>query len=117
MIGKSIESVVLNKEKDAITFLFKDGSNIILVTEADCCSSSWIEHLEMPDQIAGAVITEVLEDDNIPAHDNHKCGEKTCEHDCLMVYHTIFRTTNGDIVIEYRNDSNGYYGGNLAEKF
>lgn len=30
------------------------------------------------------------------------------EHECLQVYQTHFKTAKGDIVLEYRNSSNGY---------
>lgn len=32
----------------------------------------------------------------------------------LKIYGCKISTTKGDIVIEYRNESNGYYGGNLS---
>jgi hypothetical protein len=31
--------------------------------------------------------------------------------DCIRVYQTSFATPKGEIVVEYRNSSNGYYGG------
>jgi hypothetical protein len=40
--------------------------------------------------------------------DNHP------EHDCLQVYGLKVTTNKGEIVIDYRNSSNGYYGGNLS---
>ena len=121
-IGKTLSGVSLNPEKDEITFTFTDGSSKRLGTEGDCCSSSWIEHLEAPPDVFGAVIT-AIDEPEMPPHDNHEClarvGEDAygneCVHDVLAVYHTRFRTDKGDIVLEYRNDSNGYYGGSLTD--
>lgn len=118
-IGKKIQSIRINNGETSIDF-FLEGCNKRLVTYGDCCSSSWIEHLEMPNNVEGATITSVTEDD-MPPWDNHICEAHKegcltpCEHDSLRVYHTVFHTDRGDIVLEYRNDSNGYYGGNLED--
>ena len=121
MLGKKIESVVLSKDKETIVFSFQDGSRRAFGVEGECCSTSWIEHLEMPDKIRGSVILDVKEGDGVP-WDNHECKRKKgstygneCGHDSLSVYNTTFKTDKGEIVLEYRNDSNGYYGGNLYE--
>lgn len=119
-VGKAVERVVLNTEKDAVDFYFVGGLTKRLGVEGDCCSHSWVEHLTLPDNLAGAVIHSVDEPPLLP-HDGHTCDEEVdssrkCGHDCLAVYHTRFRTDRGDIVLEYRNDSNGYYGGNLTDE-
>lgn len=125
VIGKSIESVVLDGEADRIRFTFQDGSERSYGVEGDCCSSSWIEHLEMPNDIKGAVIQSVEDGGGVP-WDNHECVQteydrdykvvkEGCGHDSLAVYNTRFSTNKGAIVLEYRNDSNGYYGGYLVD--
>jgi hypothetical protein len=126
-VGKKIESIVLNEGESVITFTFEGGLKRRLGVEGDCCSQSWIEHLEMPNDVKGATILSVDEPE-MPSWDNHKCvgedyslsdeenkAQGRCGHDVLAVYHTRFRTDRGDIVLEYRNDSNGYYGGSLCE--
>lgn len=127
VIGKTIESVVLDSAADRVTFKFQDGFERSYGVEGDCCSHSWIEHLEMPNEVSGATIISVEDSDGI-AYDNHECKgydysktdeENTaagaCGHDSLAVYNTKFQTTKGTIVLEYRNDSNGYYGGYLID--
>lgn len=123
VIGKVVDSINLDKNKDRITFKFQDGTERSYSTEGDCCSQSWIEHLEMPNDVQGAMLLSVEDSDGVP-WDNHTCEKDECDenyavikdgcgHDSLAVYNTKFRTTKGDIVLEYRNDSNGYYGGYL----
>jgi len=124
MLNKPLKSIVLEKEKSEITFNFQDGSSRKFGVEGDCCSTSWIEHLEMPDSIDGAIISSVEDGDGVP-FDGHECkpkpgedaeyGSKECGHDHLQVYNTKFHTDKGDIILEYRNDSNGYYGGSLTD--
>lgn len=128
MLGRKLKSVELSNGGEEIVFKFKEGDPARFGVSGDCCSQSWIEHLEKPARLSGAVITEVDEPE-MPPHDNHECEPCSgaegsdycykehehdgCTHDYLQVYHTRFRTTKGDIVLEYRNNSNGYYGGSL----
>jgi hypothetical protein len=126
-VGKKIVSVTMNKDADVVDFVC-EGASKRLGVYGECCSQSWIEHLTLPNDVRGATIQSVDEAE-MPPHDNHKClrarwdatdEQKAiagmCDHDSLAVYHTRFRTDRGDIVLEYRNDSNGYYGGNLTDE-
>jgi len=107
MAGRPLAAVELSPDKSMVTFRFQDGGSQSFTVEGDCCSSSWIEHIEVPDRIAGAEITNVTEDMEEP-------GEVE-GHECLKVYQTRFITSRGEIVLEYRNSSNGYYGGYLVD--
>lgn len=122
LIGKTIDKLELNTQSDEFTIHFTDGLYIKFGVEGDCCSHSWIEHLTAPNDVHGAVITDVFEGGSA-AWDNHECVDgkdkygyvtHVCGHDCLQVYNTQFDTDRGSIILEYRNDSNGYYGGNLT---
>jgi hypothetical protein len=132
LTGRTIRTVVLNAARDQIDFAFHDGS-VLLGVEGDCCSSSWIEHMDIPDDIAGAKITSIDddfsmdEDEYITMHGSviaqAKLTERAMEREdsgysrdnCITVYQTKFHTTKGTITLEYRNESNGYYGGYLVE--
>ena len=107
--GKTIESVTLSGDKERIDFVFGDGTRKAYGVEGDCCSVSWIEHLEVPDDVKGATLTSVDDGDGVEAEDPDD------KYDCLQVYNTTFHTNRGDIVLEYRNESNGYYGGYLID--
>ncbi len=39
--------------------------------------------------------------------------ENNPEFECLQIYKTTLKTDKGDCDVEYRNSSNGYYGGSL----
>lgn len=95
---------------DHITFWFKDDTGLRWDVEGDCCSYSWVEHVTIPPGIEGKVITGIKElpvgpDDNT-LDDNG--------YDYIQVYQTSFVTDAGEIILEYRNSSNGYYGGYLT---
>lgn len=119
MIGKKIQDINILDHGRQVYVLMQDGSSKTYNAEGDCCSSSWIEHVEMPQDIVGATVLS-WDEPALNPWDNHVCPDeidyrRACGHEYLAVYHTRFRTDRGDIVLEYRNDSNGYYGGYLQE--
>jgi hypothetical protein len=124
MKGKTIDSVVVTRESnensryfnDYVIFKFEDGTEQYFMVEGDCCSFSWIEHSTIPDDIKGALFLgfEELSDSQLgdcPQVDHE--GKDVGEYNYVRAYQSMFHTTRGDVVVEYRNESNGYYGGSL----
>jgi hypothetical protein len=110
MLGRTIDTVALSADKAQIVFRFQDGGeDAMFEVEGDCCSTSWIEHLEVPNDVKGAVLTDV-------ANGDYVVGESESEYEEVKVYSTSFKTTKGEIILEFRNSSNGYYGGYLVRK-
>lgn len=105
LIGRKLVSVEVSDDKEVVTFRFTDGF-VSYAAEGHCCSQSWIEHITVPPDIAGAEITHWAE---------NEMGEvdNADDWETIRVYQQSFRTDKGDIVLEYRNSSNGYYGGYL----
>ena len=93
-------------EDQQFTIALETGTQHTYGVEGDCCSYSWIEHMTVPDDIKGATILGVdeFEVDTPP-------GVDKSQFEVLQCYETRIKTTKGDIVLEFRNDSNGYYGG------
>lgn len=108
IIGKKVLSFALEDNKQTLSIAFMDGTTKKYGVEGDCCSHSWIEHLEMPDTVAGATLTAVEDSDYTEVPDP--------DHECLKVYRVTFQTTLGSVTLEFRNSSNGYYGGYLIGK-
>jgi hypothetical protein len=103
MIGHTL--IEVNHERHGVALLTsRSGIEYYWEAEtwADCCSDTWIESVEiyckLPDD--APTITEIVLD-------------PYGEGDELKVYKHIFRTTRGDVVVDFRNESNGYYGGEL----
>lgn len=103
LTGRTLLSAELSKDDDTLTLVLNDGT-VKFSSEGDCCSNSWIESIETPD--LPAEITGVEEGGSVELP--HP------DHECLRVYNTSVATTRGHLVIEYRNSSNGYYGGWLT---
>jgi hypothetical protein len=104
LVGKRIEEVAVSACGTWLALRLTDGPTVLCYTEADCCSSSWIEHIN-GEELFPATIQGVEETDVDARQDP--------EHDYLQVYETVFVTDKGRFTVEYRNASNGFYGGSL----
>ena len=47
LVGKTLTKVELASDKEAIRFTV-DGETVVAKCDADCCSHTWIESVEMP---------------------------------------------------------------------
>lgn len=109
--GRVVWRVRKTPDGDRLLVDLVGGTTLRYEAEGDCCSQSWVEHIEAPPDLGqGALVTGVDESSGAEPYGSHHC-DRDCEHDVLEVYNTTIHTTRGDIVVEYRNDSNGYYGG------
>lgn len=107
LMGKKLTSIYL--AKDNLALKFKMGKEeIIARTDGDCCSTSWIEHITLPAGGFPCTVLEVKELDLIEQIDDDP------EYDCLKIYGLELVTDKGSFIVDYRNSSNGYYGGNLS---
>lgn len=106
LVGKTIKAVFLAEDRRAVKFVLADDSEIVARCDADCCSYTWIENFEMPDNMLGTVI----EADGIDMPDQGDMEGR----DVVRYYGFRIVTERGICTIDYRNDSNGYYGGNLS---
>jgi len=106
LIGKKIKQIKIADDKHAILFCCEDG-DVKALCDAECCSNTWIEHIELPALGFPALVVAVDALDLPGSDHNHP------EYDCLQVYGCKITTDKGDIVIDYRNSSNGEYGGHL----
>ncbi|MDA8355546.1 MAG: hypothetical protein M0Z95_04440 [Actinomycetota bacterium] len=102
LAGEKIASVGTTEDKDSLVFGLVDGRTLTYMAMGDCCSGSWIEHLTVPPDIAGAEVISCKE---------VEMGEFDDDGETIRVYQTAFQTGKGEIVVEYRNASNGNYGG------
>ncbi len=112
MKGRKLRSVDVEAGQRKVMFEFQDGGKTLYEVAGDCCSYSWIEHLEAPKDINGATVLGA--EDGGPITQDHPDHDDDHRDATIAVYNTYFHTDKGDIVLEYRNSSNGYYGGYLV---
>lgn len=97
--------VKFNQER--IMFLFESGQ-IYMVAVGDCCSHSWIENVELPARMRDMTFGKVLE-----IRDDNLVDSFDIDDGLRQLYGKTFVTEAGHITVDFRNDSNGYYGGRL----
>jgi hypothetical protein len=112
LIGRPLAGVEVIDDRGAIRFTFIDGTDQIYDAWGDCCSSTWIEHISVPPDLYGFAIFDITEP-QLPPHPATSIVADDEDGDTIQVYHTAFATSAGHILVEYRNSSNGYYGGGL----
>jgi len=105
-IGKTITKVELTSCDHGIRLHFSDGTVAAGKTDGDCCSYTWIEHVSLPAMGFPATITD-WRDLDLDRADQDDDG------DVIAFYGLEIVTDRGSLVIDYRNSSNGYYGGSL----
>jgi hypothetical protein len=112
LVGKIIMSIKIAADRGALLIETTEGSTVVRA-DGDCCSHTWIENVELPALGFPAKVLGVT-DLELPEQPDSKYQGATADSECRQFYGCKITTDRGDIVIDYRNDSNGYYGGNLS---
>lgn len=111
LIGETVVSATISPDREKMTLKAASGKTFQLITDGDCCSSTWIEHIEGEEALLGT-ITAVEDVDmpnlgNIPTYHKPEVEE--------VIYYGLRITTNkGRVIIDYRNSNNGFYGGVIS---
>ena len=111
LVGKHVLGVQMNTGKDVVRFITTTG---VLDYECygDCCSESWVNHVNDIGNLIDATVTLVEE------FDFHSMlgiePEPTRQDSDEVLFHKV-HTNKGTCLIEFRNSSNGYYGGNFEK--
>jgi hypothetical protein len=110
-IGRQVMRVRLSSERDAIVLDLDNGDTLGAAVEADCCSQTEICHLSGVSVLLRYPITG-FSDDDLPNPADRPEAEWPQEAERL--YGLTVKTAGGVFTIDYRNYSNGYYGGSLG---
>lgn len=110
----TITKVEIGEENTLLVFTgIDERSKLVHVnyqTNGDCCSTCWFSHITgirnlLDQKVIGVVEREEFSDEE------QKNAEAEGNYDSLDLYGYILKTEKGVCDIEFRNDSNGYYGG------
>lgn len=105
LVGRTLTGMKIADDKGALLFNTTDG-DVLVRADGDCCSHTWVEHVELPVSFP-CVVSAV---DDLDMREPQDDGD----YEVIKFYGCKIVTDKGDIVIDYRNSSNGYYGGNLV---
>lgn len=116
LIGKKILGIKTNPNKDVLVFSIigsphKNGQPLVFRAVGDCCSRSWIEDMDGLKELIGKTVTSA-KDIEMPAV---KEDRDNCE--VILAYGFKIVADGHEALIEMRNESNGYYGGQFEEGF
>jgi hypothetical protein len=109
LVGRHVLGVQMTPGKDYVRFITTTG-NLDYCCYADCCSESWVNHVNDIDKLIDATVTRVEEADFYGMLGAEP--EPTRQESDDVLFHRI-HTDKGTCLIEFRNSSNGYYGGSF----
>ena len=110
LIGKKIVNAYLSADKTYLGFILEGGERLAYYTEGDCCSHSWIEYFSNSEYLAGALVLDVQDIDGVEGSSDYTSSDD----DCIQCYGVkVILEGRPAFELEYRNASNGYYGGSL----
>jgi hypothetical protein len=106
--GRILLGATISPDQTNLTLLLDGGTIATFEVDGDCCSVSWIEHVTYP-QFGGQILD--ITEPELPPPDGFV--EEPNDYSVIRYYHTAIQTTRDELIVEYRNSSNGYYGGEM----
>lgn len=107
LIGRSIVRVYRDAGRTDIALLLDDDHVLCADPEGDCCSRSWVEHISGVGDLIDATVIAIHENPETESPESNRDHE-----DVTILYGlTLVTAARHRVDIEYRNNSNGYYGG------
>lgn len=113
LFNKQIKAIYTNEEKDILIFITILEGNIAYEAIGDCCSQTWFESITNIENIIYNTITGIERKEFSDGHDDKITKE--LDQECIRCYGYTFKTESGYTDIEYRNSSNGFYGGDCEK--
>ena len=104
LVGQTLTEIRISTDGVYIEFVAPEKV-FPYYTEGDCCSRSWIQDIFQPWVLSERPIDSVVET-------RMACGSKYNKF-----YSLKLKTIKGVCEIVYRNNSNGYYGGDLVPTY
>lgn len=124
-VGKTLQGIT-RVDESTVRIHFGDGTSCKLNVEGDCCSYSIFYEIEMPEELKGAVLEDMVEG-GCNSYGEKNISTDTADSDevamakvkaqgfdfqgCLSVWNVVLKTNRGNALIRHINTSNGYYNG------
>lgn len=112
LVGKTIQKISIADDRKAILFSIDDG-DIIAKTDGEYNSGSWIENVELPTLGFPAKVFDIEDINTANRYEREDDGTLEDDKRFVSYYACKIITDKGIILLDYRNESNGYYEGEL----
>lgn len=109
LLNKTVLGIEVSEGEQYLRFRFQDGDDVVFSTGADCCSETWFAEILAPYALIGEKILKA-ETLDIPHKDDNNSRQE-----CDIFYGFALHSAKGICTVVFRNSSNGYYGGDIAE--
>jgi hypothetical protein len=110
LLGLTVSSIEISEDKESINFHTENGMLMYDVCR-ECCSYSWVESFEDTDNLIGEKILKIENKDIGTEMEEYYNGDGDLAEDvCRKIYNVDFITKKGTATLDFRNESNGYYG-------
>lgn len=103
LIGKTLSAIHIASDKTAIKFDIAGEESVIALCGEFSGTCTWVEHVELPALGLPSVVSQV---DDIDIN-----GDLDTNSGRIESYGLKITTNKGHIIIVYRNESDGSYGG------
>lgn len=106
LLERRIDAIRIDGDEQHYLAFDTDAGTLCMAALGGCCSESWFYHILGVKALLGHTVTdiEIVKDDADPP-DTYSRQEED------KLYGFNIRTTGGMADVEFRNSSNGYYGG------
>lgn len=113
LIGKIITGIEIdNEQQEYLVFHIKDEEPIAYYADGECCSSSWFYSVMDGMLLIGEPVLDVEEVEMPEGRWNDESGGEL-----IQFYGYAIKSPRGVCRVEFRNESNGYYGGSLCTTY
>jgi len=103
LFGCDISYLYIDKEQQYLAFITFFKKIYLYYADGDCCSHSWFESINNPENIIDSEIIGIEKKEIITGKEN--------DDNSVIAFGYTLKTNKGYTDIEFRNESNGYYGG------
>jgi hypothetical protein len=109
LLGKVLTAIVINADKDEVTFYCKTGEIYKLSHHQDCCESVTVEDIcgELND-LLDSPITQAEENSN-----SDPIADRPADDSFTWTFYRL-STARGQVVIRWLGQSNGYYSESVS---
>ncbi len=104
LVGQTVKSILISADETVLVFVCEEGKPFVFNATGDCCGCSYFNDIVGVEALIGQRVNMVTDVDM-------GVLDTVEEYETIQFYGIKLATSAGTATIVYRNESNGYYGG------